>query len=434
MHRNRTNLPALVLLIPWLGLAATSGCGSDLTETAPICDDIGHPLGVAPVITPPEPEFEVECANGWGNAVVTRPARDTVALPDTPWISLPHPVGGWIHVIMPEYAPRWFAWLEAQGIARGSIPDVHVLLWIQQDGDLGWVVPDFELWWVDLVGDELWALGWDADDIDDRTLLIFDSASGELLDSRPWDLGPRYNMIEAARDPAGGVWITAIDDREADDLVDQSLYRATTIDAVELVATRTTEAPRYAPSGGVSALSDGAAAWWTGGGFEVVELDGSVRWSRPDGGSLVSDADSMLITSRVPTGIGAGMALRLEKVAAADGSILWTREHRRFEVVEPENCGTNDCGLIDFAYPVLRPDGGYLLIGRHAYPSSTCIEQPLIMAVTADGEAEWAHRVETCGYASRAAYRDESKLEILGITGAYDESTPTGAWTRWFEL
>jgi hypothetical protein len=131
---------------------------------------------------------------------------------------------------------------------------------------------------------------------------------------------------------------------------------------------------------------------------------------------------------------GAGEALRLEKVAVADGRTLWTREHRRYEVVEPEHCGSEDCGLLDHAYPVLRPDGGYLLLGGHAYPSSNCIWQPLILAVSADGEAEWAHRVETCGYASRVAFRDESKLEILGVTWPYWGVEAAGAWTRWFEL
>jgi hypothetical protein len=411
-----------------------AGCGSDLIETAPICDDIGSPLGVSPVLSPPLPEFEVECADGWGNDVDARPALDTIALPDAPWTSLPHPTDGWIQVIMPEYVPRWLPWLEAQGVEIASIPELNVLLWIRQDGSLGWVVTDFGVWMIDQVGDELWALGWDADDPDSKSLLIFDPASGELLDSRPWDLGPRYNLLEAASDPAGGAWITAIEDREADDLVDQSLYRATTIDTVELVATRTTEDPRQSPSGGITALSDGAAIWKTDNGFEVVELDGSVRWTRPDGFVNVSDADSVLISSTVPTSVGAGMALQLEKVAVTDGASLWTREHRRYEVVEPERCGSNDCGLIDYAYPVLRPDGGYLLLGWHAYPSSTCLGQPLIMAVSADGEAEWAHRVETCGYIFRAAFRDESKLEILGLTGSFDGSAPAGAWTRWFEL
>jgi hypothetical protein len=419
-----------------------AGCGDDLVfvETAPICDDIGWPLGVAPVLSPPEPQFEVECADGWGNAVQTRPALDTVALPDMPWMALPHPTDGWIQVLVPEYMPAWIPWLEAQGIELASLPEVFVMIWIRQDGSLGWVVPEYSIWWVDVVGDELWALGADSDD-GSRWLLVFDPASGELLDARAWDLGPLYNLIRAASDPAGGVWITAKEDREADDLVDQSLYRATSIDTIQLVATRTTEDPLQAPSGGIAPLPDGAAAWWTGDvawwtsdGFEVVELDGSVRWTHPNGFAGASDADSMLITSRVPTGVGAGSALRLEKVALADGAISWTREHRRYEVVEPESCGPDECGLRDYGAPVVRPDGGYLLLGGHAYPSSTCVRQPVIMAVSADGEAEWAHRVETCGSAFRVAFRAESKLELLGVTGGYDELAPAGAWLRWFEL
>jgi hypothetical protein len=433
MHiRNRTTIPALVLL----GLAVTSGCDSDRHENlpVPICDDIGYPLGISPVIPPAETDYAVSCAYGWGNAVEARPALDTIALPADPWwISLPHPVDGWILGIVPDYLPEWNPWLEAHGVDLASIPVTHVLIWIRQDGSLGWVVPDFSIWGIDVVGDELWALGWDSDGYDSQWLLIFDPASGELLDSRPWDLGPRYNLIAAASDPAGGVWITAIEDL-ALGRVEHSLYRATTIDTVELVATRTTKDPRQLPSGGVVALPDGAAAWWTTVGFEVVELDGSVRWTHPDGMGIASDADSMLITSRFPTGVGAAKALRVEKVAVADGSLLWIREHRRFEVMWSQYCGSDRCGLTDFAHPVLRPDGGYLLVGRDAYPSSTCIGQPLIMAVSAEGDAEWAHRVETCGYASDAAFRDDSKLEMLGITWANDGSWPAGAWTRWFQL
>jgi hypothetical protein len=296
-----TNIPMYGPRVMLTASLVLVGCGSDLIETAPICDDIGHPLGISPVISPPISEFAVECADGWGNAVETRPALDTVALPDRTWTSLPHPVDGWIVAFASDWQPRWLPWLEAQGIDASLIPRGHVLLWMRQDLSLGWVSPDFSIWAIDLVGDELWALGWDSIS-GTQNLLVYDPASGEVLDSRPWDLGPRYNRLEAARDPAGGAWITAIEDREADDLVDQSLYRATTIDAVELVATRTTEDPRQAPSGGIVALPDGGAAWWTADGFEVVELDGSVRWTHPDGIGSVTDANSMLITSQVPTG------------------------------------------------------------------------------------------------------------------------------------
>jgi hypothetical protein len=414
-----------------VGVLVLAGCGDDFVEGPLVCDDIGWPLGITPVILPPAPEFEVECADGWGNAVATREARDTVALPAAPWISRPDPEGGWIHVVMPEYEPGWTPWLEEQGVDPAAYPNVHLLLRRDRDGALAWAVADYYIWWADLVGDELWALGWDK--ADEHWLLVFDPTSGELLEARVWDVGPSYNLLTLARDPAGGAWISAFERREADDLIDQYLYRATTIHTLELVAMRTTEDPRQLPFGGIESLVDGGAVWGMGGGFEVIAADGSVRWTRPDGWGSAGDASSILVTSRVPTGIGAGEALRLEKVSLDDGKILWTREHRRFVPAEPESCAADGCALMDAAYPVLRPDRGYLLVGRHSYPSSSCIGQPLIMAVSAEGEAEWAHRVETCGSSHRVAFREDGKLELLGRTGVANESS-TGAWSRWFDL
>jgi hypothetical protein len=433
MHGPRAILTTSLVLV---------GCGSDRIETAPLCDDIGHPLGVAPVITPPEPEFAVECANGWGNAVDTRPALDTDAQPgEAAWLSLPHPDGGWIQVITPGIVPDygWLQWLDAQGVDLDFIyanRAADILVWIRQDGSLGWALPELWAESVDLVGAEIWAFN-------GGEILVIDPSSGELLDERDWELESHHSVLKAASDPAGGAWVTTIEYRDhPGDLIDQNLYRATTIDAIEFVATRITEdMPGYSGTGGgVVGLPDGAAAWQTAAtGFEVIEPDGSVRWTHPDGFwaypddfVFAHDADTMLVTSQVPTGVGAGMALRLEKVSIADGSVLWTREHRRYEVVEPENCGPDECTLTDYAYPILRPDGGYLLVGWHAYPSSTCVGQPLIMAVSADGDAEWAHRVETCGLAFRAALRDESLLEILGVT--WTDDFLSAAWTRWFEL
>jgi hypothetical protein len=410
-----------------------AGCSVDDGDGPPVCDDIGWPLGVSPEVPLPPPEFEVECAGGWANAVPTRPALDTVARPDSVWLSLPDPSGGWIHVVIPRAQWRWSSWLEQRGVDLDWYSDSpqYVMLRVRQDGELDWANTEFSIWFVDFVGDELWALG--RDEQQAHWVLVFDPTSGELLDSRPWDLGPHSNRMDVARDPAGGIWITAIEQREADDLVDQSLYRAASIDTVELVAVRTTEDPHTYPFGLIHGLMDGAAAWGTVVGFEVIEPDGSVRWTHPNGWSVASGADSMLITSRAPTGVGAGNALRLENVALDDGAVLWTREHRRFEPAEPEGCGADGCELWDAALPVLRPDGGWLLVGGHAYPSSACIWQPLIMAVSADGDAEWAHRVETCGFASRVAFREDGTLELLGFTGKGGPPS-TGAWLRRFEL
>lgn len=412
------------------GLFVLIGCGDDVIEEPLVCDDIDWPLGITPVILPPAPEFEVECADGWGNDVATREALDTVALPAAPWISRPDAEGGWIHVVMPEVEPGWTTWLQEQGIDPSTYPVVHLLLRRDRDGALDWAIADYYIWGTDLVGGQLWALG--RDEEDERWLLVFEPMSGELLDARPWDVGPDYNLLVSARDPAGGAWITAFERREADNLVDHHLYRATTIDTIELVATRTTEAPSQLPAGRIESLVDGGVTWSTGDGFEVLDPDGSVRWTRSDGWGSASSADAMLITSRVPTGVGAGEAVRLEKVSLDDGEVSWTREHRRFVPVEPESCGADGCALKELAYAVLRPDGGYLLIGGHAYPSSSCARQPLIMAVSADGEAEWAHRVETCGFAGSVAFREDGTLELLGFTTAANEPAK-GAWLKRFE-
>jgi hypothetical protein len=423
MWPRRIVLPCSLVLV---------GCSDDVVEILPACDEVSWPLGIEPVITPPTPEFQVECAEGWGNDVETRPALDTVPATAAGWTSLPHPAGGWVHVIFRDFYTAWNQWLEAEGVDPASLPEQHALVWTEQDGSLGWTIPEYQFWSIAFVGDELWALAWDADD--SRWLLAIDPGSGAVVDAREWDLGPRYNWLAAAPDAAGGAWITALEDREEDDRVDQSLYRANTIDTIELVAMRTTDAPRSAPSGYIEGLPDGAAAWGTGQGFEVIEPDGTVRWTHASGWSTASDADAMLIVSLVPTGFGEGLSLRLEKVALADGALLWTREHRRYVLSEPEQCGPDDCALLDLAYPVLRPDGGYLLLGGHAYPSSTCIWQPLVMAIAPDGDAEWVHRVETCGRVFRAAFREQARVELYGLTGPVDELGWTGAWTRSLEL
>jgi hypothetical protein len=55
------------------------------------------------------------------------------------------------------------------------------------------------------------------------------------------------------------------------------------------------------------------------------------------------------------------------------------------------------------------------------------------MAVSADGDAEWAHRVDTCGHAHRVAFREGSRLEVFGDVYAVDRARVDG-WLRWIEL
>jgi hypothetical protein len=423
--------PILTLSIP-VSLALCA-CSDDegRTYVLPDCDDLDWPLGLEFDAELPPPEFAVECAMGWGNTVETRPALDTIALPSVTGDSVPHPDGGWIFVVAPEYQPGWIAWLEKRGVgvSPSTLPGT-MLLHYTDDNDLGWIVSEFVIWNIDLVGEELWAVGRDRDD--QPGLLVFDPATGEQLDAGPWDTELQFNQLEAARDPAGGVWITAIGHGQENGQVEQALYRAKSVDALELVASRHTEDQMYWPSGGIDALPDGAVAWRTEKrGFEIVDPDGSVRWTHPIGTTLASDGDTALVLSRAPTYEGDDVTtLILENVELSDGTPLWTRQHRRFEVADPENC--HHCMLVDLAYPVLRPDGGYLLVGRAAYPSSSCPGQPLLMAVSADGVAEWAHRIDICGRTAAVAFRDGSKLETLGHT--YGETTQIDAWRRWFDL
>jgi hypothetical protein len=56
------------------------------------------------------------------------------------------------------------------------------------------------------------------------------------------------------------------------------------------------------------------------------------------------------------------------------------------------------------------------------------------MAISADGEVEWAHRVETCGIASSVAVRGGTAVEVWGSTWDPREPRWLGAWTRTFEL
>jgi hypothetical protein len=420
-------LPSAAVLLCTL----IAGCGDDTVEIAPYCDDIGWPLSIEPMRTPPPVEYAVECAEGWGNAVPTRPELATVAMPGSPWTGRPHPAGGWIMAVFPS-EPDWTAWLEQQGVDLDALPGI-LMLWLDGDGALGWIVPEYAVWQIELVGDELWVLG--SDDANEPWLLAFDPLTGALIHARAWDFSPRFSLIAAARDPGGGVWISAVEEREQDNLVNQFLYRAPTLDTIELVATRTTQDPGQLPFGNIEPLVDGAVAWSTTvEGFEVVEQDGSVRWTRPQGSAHASDADSLLVVSLVPTGVGAGQALRLEKAAVTDGASAWVREHQRYTVAVPEHCGAEECRLRDIAFPTLRSDGGYLLAGSHAYPSETCPAQPLLIAVSSFGEAEWAHRVETCGRAFWIAARGASTFELVGSSLDDAGTKWAGVWVRSFEL
>jgi hypothetical protein len=81
----------------------------------------------------------------------------------------------------------------------------------------------------------------------------------------------------------------------------------------------------------------------------------------------------------------------------------------------------------------VRPDGGYLLLGYEAYPNADCPTQPWVMAVSAGGEAEWAHRVWTCGSPSDVRFGEDGSVAIAGrsLTG---QDAVEGGWIRRFQL
>ncbi|KIG14823.1 hypothetical protein DB30_06276 [Enhygromyxa salina] len=419
----RTAASVLVLVVLALG-----ACGDELVEIVPACDEIDWPLGLDPVRFPPVPEYAVECAAGWGNGIETQPELDTRALPGVPWFAKLHPDGGWVMQLAPPgYRDEWDAWLASNGIVDPVDPIGHPLVRVMSDGaGFGWAVSELSVWSFDFVADELWVVARDLDD--QERIAIVDASSGAILDSRAWQEAS-YNRLLAARDVAGGAWVTTLDDLD-DGLVEHALFRVTSLDQIEQLATRTTVNPRTSPSGAVHALEDGAAVWSTGEGFELIEPDGSVRWARSEGWVGAAQGDTMLVVRRQPTGVGAGRALALEQVSLLTGASIWTREYRRFDVAEPEQCGPEGCALLDYAHPHVRPDGGYLLVGRQAYPSATCSGQPWVMAITSGGDAQWAHRVEICGTAWGLGARPDGSFEILGISKGADEGVSLGGWVR----
>lgn len=419
--------------------AITPACGSDETSVlvAPECDAIGWPLGVEPDPRLPIPEFEVECADGWGHGLATREPLATVALPDSLWVVEPHPAGGWLFNLILEFHADWLPWLAARGIDTSSYglegPSMP-LVWIDGDGELGWTLPGYNVWGFTVVGEQVWALAGDLELERRSWLLAIDAATGELLDAREWDLDMGYNQIFAATDPAGGAWITAFANLDLDGH-DQILIRATSLDALTVITTtrRHARSP-FSPWVSVIPLADGGAAWTLDEGFEVLAADGSVRWQRPAGAPSAATDDSLLITGIAPTGVGAGQRLWLERASLADGASLWTREHQRWSVAEPQACDADGCALVDAgsgtgtAAGTVRADGGYVLRVQHAWPSAVCSRQPMVLAVSANGEAEWAHRVETCGMLGALAVREQG-IELLGLT-RFDGETDGSAWSR----
>jgi hypothetical protein len=98
---------SIAISIALLGPAA---CGGD--EVTPPqaldCDEVANPWGVSPDPGGAPPEFEVECASGWGHGYANKAASETLALPawQASWI-FPHPSGGWLVDLVSPAADPW---------------------------------------------------------------------------------------------------------------------------------------------------------------------------------------------------------------------------------------------------------------------------------------------------------------------------------------
>lgn len=143
MDHNRIHIPALVLLVSWLGLPALSGCSED---TAPVydvdCEDdaIGWALDFANLVELPPAEFAVECASGWGHGVETRAANEVVALPSHCGRIILHPQGGLLLNVECE-ASLWSEHLGIEVVSRS-------LAWVdEQIGEIRWLRDDLGYGW-----------------------------------------------------------------------------------------------------------------------------------------------------------------------------------------------------------------------------------------------------------------------------------------------
>lgn len=423
MTTARTHLGLALLAV----CAVATACAEDDFEPLPICDDIGWELGIETSANLPAPELEIECHDGWGNNVETRPAIRTVPLPGMTYQAEAHPAGGWI--IVPRWVdPAWAGWFEALGI------EVYSLLWLKEDGEsFGWTLPEgYSASAFAVVGDELWTLGEHHGDgeEDQVELMRFDLDDGSLLESRPWEI-PGFPSIIRATPGQDSAWVFSSETSATVDTL--YLSRLPTFDTTELVAMRERESIPQFPGATARALPDGGLAWTYGAGIEVLNNDGSLRWIRDEGTPVAVDDDSLLIASRAPGEDGVP-ALVLERSELETGEPMWTRVHQRFALAEGESCTQQSCAPPRLTGVHAQSTDGFLLSGAHPYPSANCPNQPLVMAITGAGEVEWAHRVEVCGYATDVIERNGS-VEFIGEMVTFGEQytdgfAPHGAWLR----
>ncbi|KIG15913.1 hypothetical protein DB30_05104 [Enhygromyxa salina] len=400
------------------------------------CEDdaIGWQLDFAGLIALPLAEFEVECASGWGHGVKTRAASEVIEIPNGfQWIQ-PHPQGG---LLLLPYG-RESLWSERLGVevAKDS------LVWLDDQAEkVRWLRDDLRYRQPNVVstatGTELWVWGYD----DEQDYLSrIEPSTGELLERVTWPADEPRTM-SAAWPEDGGLWVITRESYDDDGEV-YALQRMSSFAEAGPVL-RTFESPRVTLGDGTSGVfavslyptPGGGLLWGHSGLFESLAEDGSLRWvlEEPHSFRVVDEYGGFLLG-----GVHDGgelddqqLGLSLQRRSLEDASVLWTRVHHRYDFAnEPR---PNDW-LVDTAWGhAARAEGGYLIAGGHAYPASSCPQQPIVWAIDIDGEVEWAHRVETCGSLIVATRRVDGRALTLGFSYANGDASNGATKARWLQ-
>jgi hypothetical protein len=360
-----------------------------------------------------------------------------VELPNGFQVLLPHPQGGLLLSTEGSEA----LWSERLGVELAT----HSIAWLdEQAEEIRWLRDDLHYSYPIVVSTkdgtrtELWVWG---SNKEQRYLSRIEPSTGEVLERVAWSEG-RPDVVVAAWPGVDGLWQLTREsyDEDSESYVLQRMSSFATLGPV----LRTYEAPHVTYDDGTSGFlwsvdlhptPGGGLLWRDGPLLESVAEDGSTRWvlGEPHSFCVVDEHGSFLLGSVAdggePDDQQNGLAIQRRKLD--DASLLWTRVHHRYEFAgEPEP----NQWLIDTAWSyTARAEGGYLIAGGHAYPASSCPQQPIIWAIDANGEVEWAHRVETCGDLLVASDRVEGRALVYGFSYANGDSSYANIQAQWLQ-
>ena len=425
-----------VVVVSWIGLVGSLGCGDDTISLYEVeCEDdaIGWALDFANLVELPPAQFDVECASGWGHDVETRAASEVIEIPNAFQVIRPHPQGG---LLVIPYG-RQSLWSERLGVEVAE----DSLLWLdEQVEEVRWLLDDLRYDRLNVVsteaGTELWVWGYDEEQ--DYVSRI-EPSTGELLERVVWT--ERTPMLTAAAWPEeGGIWQTTFESIDEDTEV-YMLQRMSSFAALGPVL-RNFESTRTENGGFVfpwiHPTPGGGLLFGTGGSLESIAEDGSSRWVLEEPHTFrVVDEHGGFLLGNVSDGDleDHRNGLTIQRRKLDDASLLWTRVHHRYDFAHDPG---PDEFLFDTAFSyAARAEGGYLIAGGHAYPSSRCVQQPIVWAIDIDGEVEWAHRVEVCGDLFIPSDRVDGRAMVLGFSfpnGDQSNGATEARWLQYFDL